>query len=389
MPKLQPAVGQHGVLPKEGLANLLRTLRQDGYTVIGPTVERDVIVLQPISSTEQLARGLRDQQQPGVYRLKPADPDLFFQYVVGPHGPKRYLFPPIQQLFALHVRQSDFVFDSGPPQPPKLAFVGLRPCELAAMASMDRVFAGQSRCESDVYYLQARKQMFIVAVNCTHPAGTCFCASMNTGPQAREGFDLALTEMRGAFLVRVGSARGAQVAASLELQTPTAAEIELAELKLEQAREHMGRKLDRDEARHLLEQNIEHPHWDEVAKRCLACGNCTMVCPTCFCSSVSDANDLTGGGVSRTRLWESCYTHQFSYTTAGPVRSTIRARYRHWLRHKLCTMWDQFGVSGCVGCGRCITWCPVGIDLTQEIVALRGGSPIQPAELSPNVESEV
>lgn len=79
--------------------------------------------------------------------------------------------------------------------------------------------------------------------------------------------------------------------------------------------------------------------------------------------------------MTRTRRWESCFTHQFSYTTAGPVRNTIRGRYRHWFRHKLSTWFDQFGCSGCIGCGRCITWCPVGIDITAEARQIQASQP--------------
>ena len=147
--------------------------------------------------------------------------------------------------------------------------------------------------------------------------------------------------------------------------------MELAELKLQRACEQMGRHLDTEGIKELLDAELEHPEWDDVARRCLSCGNCTMVCPTCFCSTVSDSTYLTGPRATRTRKWESCYTLQFTYTTTGPERNTIRGRYRHWLRHKLGTWWEQFGTSGCIGCGRCITWCPVGIDLTEEIPRLR------------------
>jgi formate hydrogenlyase subunit 6/NADH:ubiquinone oxidoreductase subunit I len=265
--------------------------------------------------------------------------------------------------------------------------LGIRPCDLAALQICDDIFCHTNRCESDVYYTSVRRQMMIVVVNCTRPGGTCFCASMGTGPAARNGFDLAMTELRAGFVVRIGSARGARIAATLDVREPSTAELELADVRLEQARDHMGRRLDPQQARDVLGANLDHPQWDDLAKRCLACGNCTMVCPTCFCSGVMDSNDLTGGGVTRTRTWDSCFMHQFSYTTAGPVRSSIRARYRHWLRHKLSTWWDQFGCSGCVGCGRCITWCPARIDLTQEVAAIAGsGSSVPTTAARPGNE---
>ena len=228
------------------------------------------------------------------------------------------------------------------------------------------------RCETEPWYTQVRQETLIIAVNCTRPSGNCFCASWGTGPKATKGFDLALTELRDGFLVEVGSQRGAKLLEELPVREPTDAEIELAELKLERACDRMGRQLDTTGLKELLDQGIEYPEWDDVARRCLSCGNCTMVCPTCFCCTVSDTTDLAATkAVTRSRQWESCFTHQFTYTSSGPERNTIRGRYRHWLRHKLSTWWEQFGSSGCVGCGRCITWCPVGIDLTEEVRRLR------------------
>jgi sulfhydrogenase subunit beta (sulfur reductase) len=212
---------------------------------------------------------------------------------------------------------------------------------------------------------------------------------MGTGPEAKDGYDIALTELREGFVVHVGSQRGQMLAAKLPLHPPSQAELELEELKLKQAAEHMGRKLDTENLVQLLQDNVRHPHWEDVSRRCLGCGNCTMVCPTCFCSTVADSDDLATGEVTRTRQWDSCFTHQFSYTTGGSVRNTIRGRYRHWLRHKLCTWWEQFGSFGCVGCGRCITWCPVGIDLTAEVEAVRKGPTLSPEIARMLSESEV
>ncbi len=129
--------------------------------------------------------------------------------------------------------------------------------------------------------------------------------------------------------------------------------------------------MDTENLRDLLLSNLEHPRWDDVAQRCLSCTNCTMVCPTCFCASVSEVSDLTGDQVQRVRQWESCFNIDFSYTAGGTVRGDTRSRYRQWLTHKLASWHDQFETSGCVGCGRCITWCPVGIDLTEEVAAIR------------------
>jgi ferredoxin len=365
-------------LPRTALEDLVQLLRRQGYTVLGPTVRHHAVSLQPIESADQLPRGVNDQQDGGRYRLVPGDPELRFEYVVGPDGPKSYLFPAKLPLFEFHVESGRFVLDEALPEVPKYAMLGVRPCELAAVRVQDRVFGVDDprtfRCESETWYREARRQALFIAVNCTSPSGTCFCVSWGTGPEATEGFDLALTELRGGFVVAVGSERGHALVEQLPVRAPTAAELELAELKLQRAREQMGRQLETAGVKELLDKNLEHPEWDDVALRCLSCGNCTMVCPTCFCCTVADSTYLDDPRVTRTRYWESCYTHQFTHTTTGPERNTIRGRYRHWLRHKLGTWWDQFGTSGCIGCGRCITWCPVGIDLTEEIARLREGA---------------
>jgi ferredoxin len=144
-----------------------------------------------------------------------------------------------------------------------------------------------------------------------------------------------------------------------------------AEASVESAAGRMGRSMESFDVRDLLARNLEHPHWDDVADRCLTCGNCTMVCPTCFCTAVEDETDLAGAEVERSRVWDTCFSVDYSYIHGGSIRPSGRSRYRQWMTHKLGTWHDQFGSSGCVGCGRCITWCPVAIDITEEVAAIR------------------
>lgn len=361
--------GDQRLLPREELPSLLETLRSEGYTVIGPTIDQEAIVYGEISSVEALPRGWTDEQSPGHYRLVRREDDAVFGYVVGPHSWKRYLFPPLSTLAAADRTDEGWAMRAVEETPPKYAFLGVRACELAAIAVQDRIFAGGAYV--DPIYSGRRNAAFLIAVNCTQAAGTCFCTSMKTGPRCRAGFDLALTELPTGFVVEVGSERGGALLGRLITSECTATSLEDAEARRQQAVDQISRQMDTRNLRDLLLTNLEHPRWQETGERCLSCTNCTMVCPTCFCSSVEEVADLKNEHVERQRRWDSCFNPDFSYVHGGLVRNDTRSRYRQWLTHKLASWQDQFGTSGCVGCGRCISWCPVGIDLTEEVAAIR------------------
>lgn len=362
------------VIDVDGLDHLLRVLKERGMRVVGPTVVGEAIVYDEIDTVRDLPAGVTDEQDGGHYRLRSRDDGALFGYAVGPHSWKRFLFPPRTVLW--RAERSDGVFrlieepDAGHRSH---AFFGVRACELHAMAIQDRVFLDCD--EPDRTYRRGRGSAFLVAVNCGTPAGTCFCTSMDAGPRVSGGEDLALTELldgeRHEFVIEAGSDAGRDVLSELSGRTAEPTDHDAVDAVVEAAASVMGRTLDTHGIREVLADNLEHPRWDDVAQRCLACTNCTLVCPTCFCSTVEDSTDVTGTEATRERRWDSCFTMDFSYVHGGAVRSTTRSRYRQWMTHKLGTWIDQFGSSGCVGCGRCITWCPVGIDITEEMAAIR------------------
>jgi formate hydrogenlyase subunit 6/NADH:ubiquinone oxidoreductase subunit I len=354
---------------------LLGVLRDRGHTLLGPTVRDGAIVLAEIGGAADLPVGWGDEQEGGRYRLRRRDDASLFGYAVGPHSWKRYLHPPVMVRWRARRDDGAFVAEPDTAPPPRYAFVGVRPCELAAILVQDRVFLGGPFV--DPAYRSRRESPFLLAVSCGSPAGTCFCTSMGTGPKAGPGFDLALTEVidggRHDLVVEVGSERGAEVAASAPHRPAGDADLYAARAVLAAAEGSMDHALDTEGLKEILYRHYEDPRWDEVAKRCLACANCTMVCPTCFCATVEDETDLVGATTQRRRVWDSCFSQEFSYIHGGSVRTSGGARYRQWITHKLATWVDQFGVLGCVGCGRCITWCPVGIDITAEARAVRQG----------------
>ncbi len=371
-------------LERSDVGALLDALKRRGYTLLGPTVRDSAIVIDEISRVEDLPVNWTDVQSGASYRLKRREDNAFFGFAVGPTSWKRFLYPPIQHLFAMLRAGKSFALPAGtkestPSRDPKMAFIGVRPCDVHALAIHDRVLLAGPFV--DPLYQLRRNGCFVVAVNCTQAGGTCFCASMNTGPRATEGFDLALTELithkRHYFLVETGSDRGEALLKSVPVSEAGADEMKEARAACEQAQRQMGRSLDTKQLREVLYQNAEHPRWDAIGARCLTCANCTMVCPTCFCATVEDVTDLGGSRADRIRKWDSCFTLDFSYIHGGSVRASAKARYRQWMTHKLASWVDQFGTSGCVGCGRCITWCPVGIDITEEARAIREGQPTE------------
>jgi sulfhydrogenase subunit beta (sulfur reductase) len=366
-----PRVSAHVEMPKIGLQQVFDNLRAAGFLLVGPTVREGAIVLEEISRLDDLPLGWTDEQEPGSYRLsrtREREPQ-YFAFSVGPHSWKQYLHPARLPLFAAEKKNGNWVFLPPQESPLPYAFIGVRACDVAAISVLDRVLLGDEF--RDPHYASRREQAFILAVNCGQASSSCFCTSMKTGPCVTSGFDLALTELPDVFLAEIGSEAGSQMLANTHWEPANAFDLGRAARAVQQAERQITRHLETDDLPKLIYENLEHPHWDEVATRCLSCANCTLVCPTCFCTTVEDASDLRGTRAERIRLADSCFNRDFSYVFGGNIRPNICSRYRQWLSHKLASWIDQFGTSGCVGCGRCITWCPVGIEITEEVNVIR------------------
>ncbi|MBS1706296.1 MAG: 4Fe-4S dicluster domain-containing protein [Armatimonadetes bacterium] len=355
------------ILEAEAFGTLWRVLNDFGYQVVGPALRDGAIRLVPLESADDLPRGIRDLQTPGNYRTSSRDDGYLFGYSHVADGAKRWLLRPRTTLWRISRRDGQPTIEESRDPVPKVALLGLRACDLKAIEILDRVMLRESRADTD--YAECREQTLLIAVNCEWPSSLCFCESMGAGPQATGGFDLCLTELPPGgdrFLVEVGSPKGHEILSRLNTRPATTNELHESKKVIARAKGSLRKRLETRGLTQALYSGVEDDHWERVAGRCFACGNCTFSCPTCFCCDYQDLGEI------HQRVWDTCFHSEFSGLHGGAVRGSRASKYRHWITHKLASWQEQFQTLGCVGCGRCIAWCPAGIDLTEEARALVG-----------------
>ncbi|TAJ98952.1 MAG: hypothetical protein EPO36_13770, partial [Chloroflexota bacterium] len=378
-------------LPRDRFDDLLAALREGGRRVVGPTINDGAIVFADLESSASLPAGWTLETAPGRARLErlPEGPGQArtFQYTVSGEGIKRFTFPSRVDALSMETAGDGTVrvLVQAPAESISLAIVGARACDLAALAVHDRVLAGGPAIDPD--YAARRRDLLIVAVECALASSTCFCATMGTGPEVTSGADLVLDELDDGYVVRAPTPAGERVLAGITgLTAATDRQAASGAAQTAAARAAMGTTAIPTNPRDLLLANLDHPRWDAVAERCIACANCTLVCPTCFCTGLEVQSGFDAAASSVTRAWDSCFTEGFAQIAGGSFRPRHKDRYRQWLTHKFATWWDQFGTSGCIGCGRCVAWCPVGIDVRAELnaIAEAPAEPLAPAPTPPS-----
>jgi len=347
------------LIERNELRKLFDLIISMGYRIIGPKVVNEILRLEYLSNYDELASGIEDVQKPGSYKLRNGE---FFRH--GPDSPKRYLYPSNLTLFRL---TRDWRIELPRHEETKLAFFGIKPCDLSSIMIMDRVQGGLG----DEYYLRLRRNLLLVVENCIKPGNTCFCATMGTGPKARSGFDVAYTQLPGKNMVVIesGSEIGTKLISNLDLRPIDDTTYKEYVNLIDEAYKRAKAPFNLDNLPEKLEMRIKSSIFKEIAERCIGCANCNMVCPTCFCFDVIDVPELDGSA-KRIRVWDGCLNYSYAEVAGGHFRPDLWARYRHWLLHKFVYWIKQFGTFGCVGCGRCITWCPAGIDIRDVISRL-------------------
>lgn len=355
-------------LPIERLQTLIDLLIDDGFRCVAPQVRDGAIIYDTIGNVDQLPKGTEQEQSNGRYRLHGADSPRYFSWANGPQAIKPYTFAPREELWYAEVKSDGGLkFHQAPTESEPVAILGVRACDLAALALQDKHFIHGF---PDPYYEARRKRLLLIAVHCTHSADTCFCAHTGDGPEAETGYDLSLYETDSGYFVTAGSPTGEMLLRRLPLEPGDPSLFSAAKGEIRNAGEKQQRRLPEGDLQARLFANLNHPQWEAVAERCLSCGNCTQVCPTCFCHSENEVPATSGLSTTHERQWDSCFSPGHSYIHGITLRKETAGRYRQWLTHKFGSWQEQYGRSGCVGCGRCISWCPVGIDPTEELAAV-------------------
>lgn len=345
---------------------LLSLLKERGYVCVAPRYIEGAINYAKINNASELPWGLTDEQAPAHYKVIQTDQKKAFSFTIPVQSIKPMLFKAKETIWKSKRDENGKLIFEPKVDFEKIAVFGVRACDLRAIETQDRIF--MQNTFNDVRYIKRRENQFLIAMNCTSSNSNCFCVSLGDGPKAETGFDLSMTEIANGFIVESGSVKGSNLLENLNYTVASDNGLNEAELGRKRAISEQIKSIPPIKVvESKLKANLEHERYKNIASRCLSCGNCTNSCPTCFCHTERDEPNISGTVSNHTREWDSCFTLEHSYTHGETYRESLIHRYRQWLTHKFATWRDQFQVKGCVGCGRCITHCPVKIDVTEEI----------------------
>jgi len=331
---------KNSIIKKHQIPDFIQHLLQ-GYTLWGPVHEDTISIYRQINSPEQMT--------------------LEFQKCKIP--PKEIVFPQTETL--MRFRKEKNVTVETPPLPKKTTVIfGIRPCDAKSLQLFDTVFLGD--CE-DPYYASKRKTMISVGLTCSTPSENCFCSSVGGNPDDSRGFDILLTDLTDTYYVEILTEKGEELLKGFKGCTPaTNQDSQKKNEVCQRAKKGITRQVSVKNIETILDDIFDSSYWETIAQRCIGCGICTFLCPTCHCFDIQDETAQNKG--ARVRIWDSCMYQEYSCQASGyNPRATQMNRVRNRVYHKFNYLPKTNQVLGCVGCGRCIDECPVHIDIIEII----------------------
>ena len=334
------------ILKKTNLKGLLENLLKD-HLVFGPVRKGKTLLFDRIESVDTVVLG------PGNTM----------------NSPKDVLFPQTERLFAYRHGEAGVKIDEPSKEEKGSVLIGLRPCDARGLVLLDKVFGEPLQ---DPYYSEKRSQTFIIGMACEKPDPKCFCLALGSGPCSPEGSDLLLLDLGDRYLVKAGNPKGIAFLENKAFEEADDEALARESIVKKEAEDSMkarsmlepvgtGETLEK-----LMENLFEDPIWNDITESCLGCGICTYLCPTCHCFDILDEVGQSTG--ERIRIWDSCQFPLFTHQASGVnPRPSAKERFRQRIMHKLCYLPQNGNLTGCVGCGRCVTECPVNLDIREVI----------------------
>lgn len=253
---------------------------------------------------------------------------------------------------------------------PAQVIFGLRPCDVRGFVQMDNVFGGYGGFYFDPYYNAKREATTLIAVTCRDPRSTCFCTSVQGGPAAGDGADALFTQVEGGFTVEALTEKGEALVSAASLADASEAQGQASTSVKERATERVDKAFDLEGIQTGLRANIEDPAWHDLSMRCISCGTCTYVCPSCYCFNITD--EMVEGTGERIRTWDNCFNPSYTLETSGHNPRAIKSnRFRNRFSHKFWYYPEKYDSLLCSGCGRCVSNCPTRIDI-REVLGVMG-----------------
>jgi len=329
------------ILTKENLPAFIEELKGE-YEVIGPKRSGDMFVFDHIDESEELELDYPTTRLP----------------------PKKIFLPQREPLYEYEKKEGDVVIrDLRERWDKKRVLLGVHPCDIAGLLCLDKVFGLEY---DDPYYWERRNSTVIIGITCKEPCEHGFCDVMETGPDAARGYDLLMTDIGGKYYLRPGSELGEKLLKADYFGEATEDDTRRRDAAIEGVRRKMKTDLDISGIEGRMKERVDDELWSEYTERCVLCGACNFVCPTCHCFTIRDETNFTGTKGRRVRVWDACHFKNFALIAGGlNFRGKKDSRIKHRIYDKLYYSKEKYGEFFCVGCGRCATFCPAEIDIKE------------------------